>query len=95
MGYTAVEPERDRLFLSKIYIDKKYRRKGLAAEVIRFLEGECRKNGWKSIWLTVNRNNTGSIAVYKKLGFIKTREQVSDIGEGFVMDDYIMEKPVQ
>ena len=95
VGYTAIEPEEDQLFLSKIYIDKSYRHKGFAAETIRFLENACRKNGWKNIWLTVNRHNTGSIAAYERLGFVKTREQVSDIGEGYVMDDYIMEKKVQ
>lgn len=93
-GYVAIEPEEGRLFLSKIYIDKSFRHRGFAAETIRFLENACRKNGWKSIWLTVNRHNTGSIAAYERLGFVKTREQVSDIGEGYVMDDYIMEKKI-
>jgi hypothetical protein len=28
------------------------------------------------------------------MGFEITREQVADIGSGFVMDDYIMEKKI-
>ena len=44
--------------------------------------------------MTVNRNNTGSVAAYEKMGFQKVREQVAEIGGGYVMDDYIMELPV-
>ncbi len=95
VGYTAIKPEEDRLFLSKLYVDRSFRHRGFASETIGFLVDACRKNGWKSIWLTVNRHNAGSIAAYQRLGFVKTREQVSDIGEGYVMDDYIMEKQIQ
>jgi ribosomal protein S18 acetylase RimI-like enzyme len=46
------------------------------------------------IWLTVNRYNDATIAVYEKKGFRTVRTQVADIGNGFVMDDYIMEKEI-
>jgi ribosomal protein S18 acetylase RimI-like enzyme len=48
----------------------------------------------KKIWLTCNRNNTNSIAIYEHLGFKKVREEVTDIGNGFVMDDFIFEYEV-
>jgi ribosomal protein S18 acetylase RimI-like enzyme len=57
------------------------------------LEDLCRRDGLPKIWLTVNRNNSNSIKTYESLGFVKSRTQIADIGEGFVMDDYIMEKP--
>ena len=41
------------------------------------------------IWLTVNKHNNGTIAVYKKFGMKIIRSQVTDIGNGFVMDDYV------
>ena len=48
-----------------------------------------------ALYLTVNRENAGSIAAYLAMGFRKVREQVTDIGEGYVMDDFIMEKAVE
>jgi ribosomal protein S18 acetylase RimI-like enzyme len=39
----------------------------------------------------VNRNNVGAIGAYERLGFLRTGEQVVDIGHGFVMDDYVYE----
>jgi ribosomal protein S18 acetylase RimI-like enzyme len=40
----------------------------------------------------VNKRNPGAISFYKAAGFTIAREAVFDIGSGFVMDDYIMEK---
>ena len=80
------------LFLSKFYILKSHRGKGVGRMGFDFLFNEAVNLGAQSVWLTVNRGNTDSIAVYDHLGFVTVREQVADIGEGFVMDDYIMEK---
>ncbi len=89
-GYFSIHIEDNTLFLSKLYIDKDYRKKGLSSAVLKFLKVICTKNNLTKIWLTVNRNNTDSISVYKHLGFYKEKESVSDIGSGFVMDDFIM-----
>lgn len=97
VGYTGVKPEPDRrkLFLSKLYLKKEYRGRGFARQAVEFLVSQCQKQGLNGIWLTVNRYNSNTIAAYDKMGFEKIREQVSDIGNGFVMDDYVMEKPVE
>lgn len=95
IGYTGIHPEEDgRLFLSKLYLKKEYRGQGFASEAFAFLEQFCKDYGLSSIWLTVNRGNAHSILVYEKKGFVKVRTQVADIGNGFVMDDYIMEKRI-
>jgi hypothetical protein len=44
--------------------------------------------------LTVNKYNTSSIKAYLALGFSVTDAVVTDIGEGYSMDDYVMEKTV-
>ena len=41
------------------------------------------------MYLTVNKQNTNAINTYKTLGFSLWQEQVADIGNGFVMDDYV------
>lgn len=91
VGYTGIREDADSLFLSKLYIEKSHRGKGLARQTATFLADRCRARQLSKIWLTVNRHNSPTIAAYQKLGFVIVREQVADIGEGFVMDDYIME----
>ncbi|MCI9272870.1 MAG: GNAT family N-acetyltransferase [Clostridiales bacterium] len=93
-GYLSIKPEDGSLFLSKIYIQKEYRGKKLAACAVNYLTTVCQQQGLSNIWLTVNKRNSGSIAAYERLGFHKVREQTADIGQGYVMDDYIMELPI-
>ena len=94
IGYTGIKAEDGKLFLSKIYILKPYRGHGYASQALLFLEDICHNENLRSIWLTVNKYNDSSIAVYKKKGFQTIRTQVADIGNGFVMDDYVMEKTI-
>lgn len=94
IGYTGIKSEDGKLFLSKLYIQKQHRGNGYASEAFAFLEALCRKEGLSAIWLTVNRFNYNTIAVYQKKGFVAVREQVADIGGGYVMDDYVMEKAI-
>jgi ribosomal protein S18 acetylase RimI-like enzyme len=42
--------------------------------------------------LAVNKRNTAAIGSYRKYGFVVRESIVDDIGHGFVMDDYVMEK---
>ena len=92
-GFFAIEPQADRrLFLSKLYVRHQARGRGVASEAMAYMEKLCRTQHLTSIWLTVNIRNDLAIAVYKKTGFEVVDTQVKDIGEGYVMDDYIMEK---
>jgi RimJ/RimL family protein N-acetyltransferase len=96
VGYTAIlsEPAEKSLFLSKIYVEKAYRGKHITSQTIAALKKICREEGLEKIWLTVNKGNHSSISVYEHLGFIKARDVVTDIGEGYVMDDHIMEATI-
>ncbi len=88
-GYMGTHREEKRLFLSKLYIDKRFRGRGLSHTML----DDCKKQaaGLDAIYLTCNKYNDGSIAVYKKAGFEVIDSVVTDIGGGFVMDDYIFE----
>ncbi|MCH5323927.1 MAG: GNAT family N-acetyltransferase [Eubacterium sp.] len=90
IGYNGIKPEKDALFLSKLYIKKEHRSKGYASKAFEFLTDYCKNHGLKYIYLTVNRRNDDTINIYKKKGFYVTEEKCADIGNGFVMDDYIM-----
>jgi len=92
IGYLSAYKKEDSLFLSKIYILKTYRGKSIGKTAMNFIQQKAETTNCKSISLTVNKNNTGSIEAYKKLGFQKTKELITDIGNGYVMDDYEMKK---
>jgi len=94
IGYAGLIPDiKNRsIQLSKFYILKSFRRHGIGRELMRHIERLCLEKQIDRIWLTVNRHNSDSIAAYFKMGFSKTGETVSDIGNGFVMDDFMMEK---
>jgi diamine N-acetyltransferase len=91
VGYLAIVPRKDELFLSKIYIKKEYRRLGYGRKSLDFVRNIAMKNKLFRITLSVNRNNTGSIEAYKKFGFKETNNVNVDIGDGFKMCDYKME----
>jgi RimJ/RimL family protein N-acetyltransferase len=94
IGYMGIHPKQDELFLSKIYIRSSKRGKGYGRKAIQFLEQFAQEKRLKKITLTVNKNNTGTIKAYEKFGFKKTGPVVQDIGNGFIMDDYGMEKVI-
>ena len=89
IGYTAIKPDGDRLFLSKLYICKEERGKKYARAAMDCHKQFARDHGMRAIWLTVNKYN--AIAAYKKMGFETIGDGVTDIGNGYVMDDYFME----
>ncbi|WP_372518546.1 GNAT family N-acetyltransferase [Candidatus Ruminimicrobiellum ovillum] len=91
-GYTGLHEENGKMFLSKLYILKEYRGKQVASKAFEFIENLAKEKKLKSVWLTVNKNNNHAIEVYKHKGFVVIRKQVADIGNGFVMDDYVFEK---
>lgn len=94
IGYLGIKQEEGKLFLSKFYIQKEHRGKGYASQAMEFLVGICKDRRLGIIWLTVNRYNDVTIAIYEKKGFRTVRTQVADIGNGFVMDDNIMEREI-
>jgi len=93
-GYLSIKKEGLALFLSKIYIQKEYRGKGLGKTAMAFIEQQAIKRNCTKITLTVNIHNSKSIKAYKNMGFVNTGSIVQDIGNGFVMDDYTMEKTI-
>lgn len=92
IGYIAVHPRSDDLFLSKIYIQSNHRAKGYGKKAVKFAETLARDRGLRKIVLTVNKNNAAAIRAYEKIGFRNAGSLVQDIGSGYVMDDYAMEK---
>lgn len=91
IGYFGICPKDDYLFLSKLYIKKDFRRLGCGRLAFNKIKQMSLELGKKKIQLTVNKNNINTIKAYEKWGFKTIDSVVTDIGYGFVMDDYIME----
>jgi RimJ/RimL family protein N-acetyltransferase len=90
VGYCGVQRRGDELFLSKAYLLKEARGKGYFRALVEFL---CNQFGdIQRIRLTVNRHNDHAQQVYSHLGFRRVAEQQTEIGGGYVMDDYVYER---
>lgn len=91
-GYIAVKPEKDdRFFLSKLYLRKDKRGQGIASQMLERVFEEAKNSGKSKVYLTVNKHNYHAVKVYEKTGFQTAECVVTDIGNGFVMDDFVME----
>ena len=94
IGYLAVQPRNEQLFLSKIYLHQSVRGKGYGKKAIDFVGNMAQQLSLTSVGLTVNKYNKDTIEAYERCGFIKGEAVVFDIGAGYIMDDYRMEKPI-
>lgn len=89
VGYTGFKKEGNRMFLSKLYVKESYRHQGVGK--LMFEEIRKRSEGLDNIYLTVNKYNDVTIAIYRHMGFQLIDSVVTDIGGGYVMDDYIFQ----
>jgi diamine N-acetyltransferase len=53
--------------------------------------GIALQNRDKFLYLNVNRFNEKAISFYQHIGFYEAYREVIDIGNGFIMDDIVME----
>ena len=79
------------LFISKLYLTRVLRGGGIGRRALQFVEQLARERGLDTLWLTVNKRNP-AVSVYQKCGFHIAAELCIDIGQGYVMDDYRMER---
>lgn len=95
VGFAAHGPaalETDTLWLHKLYVLADYRRRGVAAALFETAREHAADCARRTIRLRVNRGNRNAVAAYRRLGFMIEGTDVKDIGNGFVMDDYIMRR---
>ena len=83
-----LEPETTKLH--RIYFLKEAQGKGFGKKSLKFVINETKKIDNKRVILTVNKNNSAK-KFYESQGFKIYDEAISDIGNGYVMDDFLME----
>lgn len=88
IGFVSVTMEGNNCWmLNKFYVLDKEAGKGIGTAILEELKKLIQP---KKIRLTVNRNNFKSINFYFKNGFKIDSAAQFDIGEGYIMDDFIM-----
>ena len=92
VGYLAWERESgsDAAFLNKLYLVTQFQGRGLGQEMIALVRREASEEGARHLELRVNRQNRKAIRAYERAGFVVVQTLVTDIGSGFVMDDFLM-----
>ena len=84
------ETEKQLWKLNKIYILSSQQGKGTGKFIINYIVDEIKAKGAKSLQLQVNRENKAK-DFYEKLGFKIIQTANFDIGNGYFMNDYVME----
>ncbi|MBV6405169.1 MAG: GNAT family N-acetyltransferase [Flavobacteriales bacterium] len=91
VGFAAVEhaykPGRSRLH--KLYVLPGVKGTGVGHALLEAVLMACMKAGDAAVELNVNKRNPAK-AFYERHGFTVERDEVLDIGGGFVMDDHVM-----
>lgn len=79
--------------IHKLYVLPDNQGIGCGKTLLKAVISEAKKNESKLLHLNVNKQNP-AVQFYNKFGFIIEKEEVLSIGNGFVMDDYIMVLPL-
>ncbi len=92
-GYCSIKKD-DGIFVSKFYVKQSHRGNGIGKLMLAEIQNFAINNNENRIWLTCNKYNETSLKVYKRLGFKVIDSIVTNIGSGYVMDDYVLEKHI-
>ena len=95
-GFASLGPTADPEVwkLHKLYLLPAHHGGGLGSRLLQHCEAEARRLGARRLRLAVNKRNAKAIAAYQRNGFTVIESVVTDLGGGFVMDDFIMAKSV-
>jgi len=92
VGFAAYFSKEQSIYkLDKIYVLPSQQGKGTGRFVIDYIIDEIKKKGATALQLQVKRDNKARF-FYEKLGFNIIEEKNFDIGNGYFMNDYVMEK---
>lgn len=80
--------------LDKLYVLPEHHGAGIGRALIERVAAFARARGCTALTLNVNRNNAGAIRAYERCGFTIRGRGDFPIGEGFVMEDFVMAREV-
>jgi ribosomal protein S18 acetylase RimI-like enzyme len=82
------EPHKTKIH--KIYVLPETQGTGVGKFLFNLVLEKAEEHSQKAIFLNVNKYNNAK-QFYEKNGFVITKEEVIDIGNDYIMDDYVME----
>ena len=94
IGFASYSPHSDNgniFHLNKLYVHPSEQGKNAGKQMLGFIIDDIKRKKAISLQLNVNRFNK-AIHFYQKNGFYILREEDIDIGHGYLMNDYILEK---
>ncbi len=80
--------------IHKIYVSPEAQGQKIGLKLIQHIEQEALKHNSSRLNLNVNRFNN-AVKFYEHIGFQIIDEENIDIGNGFLMEDYVMEKVIE
>lgn len=80
--------------IHKIYVLPDTQGKGVGYSLVKYAMSEAKNRGDKFLYLNVNRYNDKAISFYQRVGFTVSKIENIDIGNGFLMEDYVMVLPL-
>ena len=69
LGFSFEYGGRD-AFLDELYVDKKYRGRGIGRETMEFVETEAREMGVNAVHLEATRGNEPALELYRRTGYV-------------------------
>jgi len=78
------------LELNRLYLDRARQGKGFGATLLTTVLERASTLGAREVRLRVNKRNDRAIRAYGRAGFKIRESLVKEIGQGFIMDDFIM-----
>jgi ribosomal protein S18 acetylase RimI-like enzyme len=91
-GFASVQHmSKDYFKLHKLYVLPDFQGKSAGKNLLNTVIKYVKDNGGVALYLNVNKYNIQAIEFYKKQSFIVTKEEDIDIGNGYFMNDYVME----
>ena len=91
IGFVGIQKREECLWLSKLYLAKEWRGKGYGRAEFEFVKQRARALGCGKIQLTCARDNRSSLAAYHHLGCDIVQELDTELEDGIVMHDYLIE----
>lgn len=80
------------LVLQRLYLLPAFQGHGYGAALLRWLDDHARTLGLHRIRLRVNKHNHRALRAYRRAGYRPVDALVEDIGEGHVMDDFVLQR---
>lgn len=95
VGYFSLAAEGDVVVLGHFYVLPECRGRGLGQLAMEFVDRQVRAMGVRRIELLVLRKNIAAVGLYRKNGYTVAEEVLTTLGNGAVLEDYLMRKEVE